>query len=114
MGFFAHVNFYISGFDTHICGCLFCLAISIFLRGGFSLFQAPNLREIMSKAPVDMSADASGVVAMSRVIGQLLGILVAAFIYRIAGGSATDIVFLFASSLALAGYCISQQRLRRS
>lgn len=107
------ISIFLDSIPIYVAVCFVLLSL-FFCGGGFSLFQAPNLREIMSKAPVDMSADASGVVAMSRVIGQLLGILVAAFIYRIAGGSATDIVFLFASSLALAGYCISQQRLRRS
>ena len=84
---------------------------ALFVCGaGFSLFQAPNLREIMSRAPIKMSADASGIVAMSRVAGQLVGVLVAALIYRTFSGYATNIIFFFAVLLALVGFVISQKR----
>lgn len=87
------------------------ILFALFVCGaGFSLFQAPNLREIMSRAPIKMSADASGIVAMSRVAGQLVGVLVAAFTYRTFSGYATNIIFFFAVLLALVGFVISQKR----
>src|ERR1700716_3428788 len=41
-----------------ICGC------------GFGFFQAPNMKALMSSAPVDRSGSASGIVATARLIGE--------------------------------------------
>jgi DHA2 family multidrug resistance protein-like MFS transporter len=40
---------------------------------GFGLFQAPNMREIMSKASATRGGGASAVVAISRLLGQTCG-----------------------------------------
>lgn len=40
---------------------------------GFGLFQAPNMKAIMSNAPADRSGGASGIVAISRLLGQTCG-----------------------------------------
>jgi len=50
---------------------------------GFALFQSPNLNALMSSAPPERSAGASGMVAMARPSGQALGAaLVLAYSYR--------------------------------
>lgn len=50
------------------------VALRLALCGtGFGLFQAPNMREIMSKAPANRSGGASGLVAISRLMGQTCG-----------------------------------------
>lgn len=40
---------------------------------GFGLFQAPNMKAIMGSAPPHRSGGASGVVAISRLMGQTIG-----------------------------------------
>src|SRR6201996_2619077 len=40
---------------------------------GFGLFQAPNMREIMSNAPANRRGSASGIVVISRLMGQTMG-----------------------------------------
>jgi DHA2 family multidrug resistance protein-like MFS transporter len=40
---------------------------------GFSFFQSPNMKAIMSSAPRDRSGGAGGILAASRLIGQSLG-----------------------------------------
>lgn len=40
---------------------------------GFGLFQTPNLRTIMGTVPLSRSGSASGIVAISRLLGQTLG-----------------------------------------
>lgn len=48
---------------------------------GFGLFQPPNNREMMSSAPRELSASASGVLSTTRTVGQSLGVaLVGAFL----------------------------------
>lgn len=37
---------------------------------GFGLFQSPNLKAIMSAAPKSRSGSASGIIAISRLLGQ--------------------------------------------
>ncbi len=49
------------GWRTAICGL------------GFGLFQAPNLRAIMTSAPPERSGAASGMVAVCRLTGQMTG-----------------------------------------
>ena len=40
---------------------------------GFGFFQAPNMKAIMASAPRERSGGASGIVAISRLLGQALG-----------------------------------------
>jgi DHA2 family multidrug resistance protein-like MFS transporter len=40
---------------------------------GFGFFQAPNLRTILASAPPHRSGGASGIIAISRLLGQTLG-----------------------------------------
>ena len=48
-------------FDLSLCGI------------GFGLYQAPNMKAIMSNAPTHRSGGASGIVAISRLMGQTCG-----------------------------------------
>ncbi|MFZ4478717.1 MAG: MFS transporter [Rhodoferax sp.] len=56
-----------------ICGC------------GFGLFQAPNLKALMSSAPPERSGGASGVIAMARLLGQSAGAALVALCFGLAG-----------------------------
>jgi MFS transporter, DHA2 family, multidrug resistance protein len=40
---------------------------------GFGFFQSPNLRALMGSAPPERSGSASGVIAISRLLGQTVG-----------------------------------------
>jgi len=65
-------------------------ALDIVLRmaicgAGFGLFQAPNLKALMSSAPPERSSGASGVIAMARLIGQSTGAALVALCFGLAG-----------------------------
>ena len=49
---------------------------------GFGLFQAPNLKTMISSAPKHRSGSASAMVALSRLIGQTLGAASVAFAFH--------------------------------
>lgn len=40
---------------------------------GFGFFQSPNVKALMSAAPPERSGGASGIIAMSRLLGQTIG-----------------------------------------
>jgi DHA2 family multidrug resistance protein-like MFS transporter len=52
---------------------------------GFGLFQAPNLKALMSSAPLQRSGGASGVIAMARLMGQTTGAALVALSFGLAG-----------------------------
>ena len=52
---------------------------------GFGLFQAPNLRAFMTAAPPSRSGGASGMVALSRLLGQTTGAALVAGCFAFAG-----------------------------
>jgi DHA2 family multidrug resistance protein-like MFS transporter len=54
---------------------------------GFGLFQSPNLRALMSSAPPERSGGASGVIAISRLLGQTTGAALVALCFGLAGGA---------------------------
>lgn len=45
---------------------------------GFGFFQSPNMVAIMQSAPIERSGAASGILAISRLLGQALGAMVVA------------------------------------
>lgn len=67
---------------------------------GFSLFQAPNSRTIMTSAPLDRSGGASGMMSVARVFGQSCGAALAASLIAVLGGF--QIVPLMAVAAAFA------------
>jgi DHA2 family multidrug resistance protein-like MFS transporter len=52
---------------------------------GFSMFQSPNLRAIMSSAPAERSGGASGMVGVVRLSGQAIGAALVALCFSLAG-----------------------------
>jgi DHA2 family multidrug resistance protein-like MFS transporter len=52
---------------------------------GFGLFQSPNLRALMSSAPPERSAGASGMIAVARLTGQASGAALVALCFGLAG-----------------------------
>jgi len=52
---------------------------------GFGLFQTPNMKALMSSAPLHRSGSASGMVATARLIGQTTGAALAALCFSLAG-----------------------------
>lgn len=52
---------------------------------GFGFFQAPNNRTLMSSAPIDRAGAAAGLIAISRVTGQISGAMLVALLFRIGG-----------------------------
>ncbi len=68
---------------------------------GFSLFQAPNNRTIITSAPMDRAGGASGMMSVARVFGQSCGAALAASLIVLLGGF--DIVPLM---LVAAGFSV--------
>ena len=50
---------------------------------GFGLFQSPNINALMRAAPAARSGGASGMVAISRMVGQTVGAASAALCFRL-------------------------------
>lgn len=66
---------------------------------GFGMFQAPNLKALMSSAPPHRSGGASGVIGVARLLGQSSGAALVALCFHLSG--------IQGSSLALALGAIS-------
>jgi DHA2 family multidrug resistance protein-like MFS transporter len=56
-----------------------------FCGAGFGMFQAPNLKALMSSAPPERSGGASGVIGVSRLLGQTSGAALVALCFHFAG-----------------------------
>ena len=52
---------------------------------GFGMFQAPNLKALMSSAPPHRSGGASGVIGVARLLGQSSGAALVALCFHLAG-----------------------------
>ena len=64
------------------------LAIIIYLGLcgiGFGMFQAPNLKALMSSAPPDRAGGASGVIGVARLLGQTSGAALVALCFHLTG-----------------------------
>lgn len=107
-----------------LCGGLVSLALltpdastsAIVLRmalcgAGFALFQSPNLNALMSSAPPERSAGASGMVAMARLNGQALGAALVALCFGLAGSRGPVWALLFGAALAGLAALLSGARL---
>lgn len=79
---------------------------------GFGLFQAPNMREIMSNAPPSRSGGASGIVAISRLMGQTIGAAIVAQCFHWWIGDAPVMSLWIGGGTALLGCAVSALRLR--
>lgn len=77
---------------------------------GFGFFQSPNLRALMHSTPAGRSGAASGVVAISRLIGQLTGAGITAACFALSADGAAMALWAGAV-LALLGLVASTLRL---
>jgi DHA2 family multidrug resistance protein-like MFS transporter len=78
---------------------------------GFGLFQSPNNRAIISAAPRERSAGASGMLGTARLLGQTTGAAFVALIFGLAGQSATTVALGIAAGIALVAAATSALRL---
>jgi DHA2 family multidrug resistance protein-like MFS transporter len=58
----------------------------LFCGVGFGFFQSPNMRSLMSAAPLSRAGGASGTIATSRLLGQSLGAALTALCFNLSGG----------------------------
>jgi DHA2 family multidrug resistance protein-like MFS transporter len=82
-----------------ICGC------------GFGLFQAPNMKALMSSAPADRSGGASGMVATARLTGQTTGAALAALCFGLVGREGATLALALGAVFAAIGCGMSVLRL---
>jgi len=78
---------------------------------GFALFQSPNLNALMTAAPPERSAGASGMVAMARLNGQALGAALVALCFGLAGNRGPVWALLLGATLAGLAALLSGARL---
>jgi MFS transporter, DHA2 family, multidrug resistance protein len=78
---------------------------------GFGFFQSPNLKALMTSAPVSRSSGASGVVATSRLVGQTLGAALVALCFHFFTGAGTQLSLWLGCGFALLGAIASGARL---
>ncbi len=82
-----------------LCGC------------GFGFFQAPNMKAIMSSAPVDRGGSASGIVATARLVGQTSGAALAALCFGLVGREGATTALVLGAGFAVLGCVMSMLRL---
>jgi DHA2 family multidrug resistance protein-like MFS transporter len=87
-------------------GVAACLAAGGF---GFGLFQSPNNRIMLSRTPLRRSGAGAGMLAMSRLVGQTTGAVIAALLFRLFGRTAV-LPFLVAAGFGVAGALIVMTR----
>lgn len=76
---------------------------------GFGFFQTPNNRVMLGSAPADRSGSAGAMLAMARLVGQSLGAVGVAMVFRLAG-SASSLPLIIAAALAASGAAFSLRR----
>jgi DHA2 family multidrug resistance protein-like MFS transporter len=80
---------------------------------GFGLLQPPNNRAMMLEAPRHRAGSASGMVSMTRLLGQTVGAMSVALIFGFLPAEATRTCLTFACCLSVAAALFSAARLRR-
>lgn len=94
---------------TPVFFIIFCMSLC---GVGFGFYQSPNLKALISSAPSNRSGGASGVIAMSRLLGQTTGAAGVALCFGLSGGLGSTLalyVSVFTSLLA-AFFSISRIR----
>ncbi|GAB2781061.1 MFS transporter [Halomonas shantousis] len=69
---------------------------------GYGLFQAPNNREMIGSVPLELSANASGILASVRTFGQSLGTALVGLVLALSFGSIALALWLGCGSVVLA------------
>ncbi len=80
---------------------------------GFGLLQPPNNRAMMLEAPRHRAGSASGMVSMTRLLGQTIGAMAVALIFEFLPAEATRTCLSFACCVSVAAALFSVARLRR-
>ncbi|MFC6301105.1 MFS transporter [Pseudomonas sp. CCM 7893] len=78
---------------------------------GFGFFQSPNLKALMTSAPLARSGGASGIVAISRLLGQTLGASLVALCFHLSLSSGPQYALWLGCAFALVGSVASGLRL---
>lgn len=79
---------------------------------GFCLFQAPNMKSIMGNAPAHRSGGASGIIAISRLMGQTAGAAIVAQCFYIWNQQGAEVALWIGVGSAAFGTIFSALRLR--
>lgn len=79
--------------------------------GGFGFFLSPNQRALMSSAPTTRSGAASGVLGISRILGQTTGATLVAFCLYLSSDHGAEIALRIGIFIAFAACMVSLSRL---
>ena len=79
---------------------------------GFGLFQSPNLRLILSSAPLARSGAAGAMQNAARLLGQSLGATSVALLFRFSPTTGSNVTLGVSAVVALAAAAASATRLR--
>lgn len=77
---------------------------------GFGLFQSPNNRTMLGSVPLRRSGAAAGMLATARLVGQTLGAICVALLFRVAG-STSAIPFVAAALCGAIAAVLSVRRI---
>lgn len=80
---------------------------------GFGLFQAPNMKAIMVNSPPHRSGGASGIVAISRLMGQASGAAAVAQCFHLWQGQGPHFALWLGGATAALGCLFSAARLKK-
>lgn len=78
---------------------------------GFALFQAPNMKALMSSAPPARSGGASAVIALARLLGQASGAALVALCFGLAGDAGPQWALWLGAAFACLAAVASSARL---
>lgn len=95
----AHVEFFDIAWRMVICGI------------GFGMYQAPNLKMMISSAPAHRSGSASAIVALSRLLGQSFGAVCVSLAYHLSPDRGPYVAIAIGVAAALVGAFCSAIRL---
>jgi DHA2 family multidrug resistance protein-like MFS transporter len=84
----AHASIFEISWRMAVCGA------------GFGFFQTPNLRAIVSAAPLHRAGGASGMVGTARLIGQSIGASLVAACFNLAGAGGATLALWVGSAFA--------------
>jgi DHA2 family multidrug resistance protein-like MFS transporter len=78
---------------------------------GFGFFQTPNMKAIMTSAPLHRGGSASGMVATARLVGQTTGAAAAALCFGLAGRDGATLALALGAGFAALGSVMSFLRM---
>src|ERR1700730_5175133 len=78
---------------------------------GFGFFQTPNMKAIMTSAPLHRGGSASGMVATARLVGQTTGAAAAALCFGLGGRDGATLALALGAGFAALGSVMSFLRL---